>query len=160
MISEADIRAALDVLAELVSSDLEAVPFEDLVALRSAASDLKSEAAEAIAAVETAMMGLVDGQPRQVGGSTFLVVDDVAERADHSRIEAAIIQQALQLSVDRDTGEFDARAAARAAAHLAMEVYVSPAKKPKKQALERLLDMDPKDVTSYDRKGKKLREID
>lgn len=158
-ITPADVLAAVDVLQQVVeeSDDCE---FERAVELRNACRELIAHTRATISMLESEMLRQVEAAPRTFGDVTFIAVNDNVQRFDHDAIEAGVIVKAVDLAVDRETGEIDPKEAARQAAYLMKSTYVSPSTVAKKSALERHLGLDVDSVVSKESRGRKLLEVE
>lgn len=158
MITQADILAASEVLHQLMeeSDDMD---FERAADIRLALGALILDAREALSLIEMEMVRQVEAAPRQVGRLNYMAVNKYKERDDHDAIEAHVVAAARLAAVDRDTGEIDAAAAARWAAHYMRKLYVSPSVQAKKGALDEL-EMDPREVRERQAVGRRLHVVD
>ena len=157
-ITPADILAATDVLTQ-AQNESDDMPFETAIALREAVEELKRRAGETIGLLTMEMLRQVEAAPKTVGGVTYIAVNDSKDTWDHDQIEARVVAAARLAAVDPGSGEIDAAAAARWAAHFMRRAYVSPSSTAKVGALSEL-DLDASDVRTRTTKGRRLHEVD
>ena len=157
-ITAADILAALDVLFQ-AQEESDDMSFDLAIELRAASRELARQAKKTADLLEMEMLRQVEDGPKMVGTVNYFAVNDNKTTWDHDRIESDVVARAKEAALDRQTGEFVADEAARQAADMMRQIYVSPSTTAKMGALSDL-GVDIPTVRQRERKGRKLHEVD
>lgn len=130
-----DIRAALDVLAE-VDELSDGLGIEEAVSYREAVNELFTKVKETLGLIDTQLVNTLES-PRPINGMLYEIrKNDGKWRPDHMLVDQAVQQQSL---VDTETGEFrDAREAVQAAIAAMDAMYRGPNTMPKVGGLDKL----------------------
>lgn len=157
-ITAADILAAIDVL-EQAQEESDDIKFELAVDLRKACQTLGRQAKKTADLLEMEMLRQVEAGAKQVGDINYMAINDNKFVFDHDLIESEVVAAARDLAIDRETGEIDPHEAARQAAYMMRQIYVSPSTTGKIGAINEV-GMDLGKVREREKKGRKLLEID
>jgi len=157
-ITPADILAAIDVLTQ-AQNESDDISFELGVELRAACKELARQSKVTSDLLEMELLRQVEDGPKQVGSVNYLAVNDNKMTFDHDRIESDVVTEARRRAVDEETGDIDPGEAARQAAYMMRQVYVSASSTAKIGALGDV-GVDIPSVRTREKKGRKLLEVD
>lgn len=157
-ITVADLEAMCQVIDEAIEAS-DKTDFELAMRMKNVANLLKTKVVTYIGLLETQQISLLDGQPKQVGGSVFTTKNEGKQRPNQSKLKSLVFGFIIH---DPKTGAKRSKLTIREAVdhtiELMYKLYVSPSQLPKAAGLKEM-GMQLSDFCDWETTGRSLVEI-